>query len=62
MSVDNLFLAMVKDNLIIQLPLFLALCVNNCKAFLKYLWTVEGKGIYWKLGIHLFMSCLRVSE
>lgn len=61
MLVNNLFLAMVSNDLVILLPLFLTICVNNCKAFLRYLWTLEGKDIYWELGIN-FSVFMRVPE
>lgn len=52
---------MVSNDLVILLPLFLTICVNNCKAFLRYLWTLEGKDIYWELGIN-FSVFMRVPE
>lgn len=52
---------MVKDNLIILLSLFPPICVKNGKAFLRHLWTLEGKGIYWNLGNHV-SALLKVSE
>lgn len=50
------FLAMVKDNLLNLPPLFLALLGNNYEAFLRHVWTLEGKDVYWNMGIHLVES------